>query len=61
MLNGILADSPGEKDIQLRFALDPAAEFFSVTAYGEECGPDSEKWEDINYKNECCSRLSGRD
>src|SRR5688500_11010334 len=42
--NGILIEKEGGPHTQLRFALDPIAEFLAAAAYNEDCSTDQEEW-----------------
>jgi photosystem II stability/assembly factor-like uncharacterized protein len=46
-MNGVLLERSGGIDAQLRFALDPIAEFLAAAAHAEECGADADMWEAI--------------
>ena len=51
-LNGIMVERQGGLYVQLRFALDPVAEFLAAAAHGEECGQDTDKWENLLRKSQ---------
>jgi photosystem II stability/assembly factor-like uncharacterized protein len=51
VLNGVLVEKPGGKDVRFRFSLDPVAEFLAAVSYGEDCGPDDEKWRELKNKS----------
>jgi photosystem II stability/assembly factor-like uncharacterized protein len=46
-LNGVLVEKQGGLNVRLRFALDPIAEFLAAAAWGEECGNEKDKWEQL--------------
>jgi len=50
VLNTVLIEKQGGRESRLRFALDPVAEFLAAVWYGERCGSDRGKWDEIKNR-----------